>query len=120
MDVHRLRTCFGSVSAVLVTRLTYTHSLVCFLLTPPLLYHMLQLCTSQSSYDSCIAFLSMTPTCVVYSLALRASTNPETLRALSGVIAQPPAHHTLKTSTWEAARSGRGHETIAKSGLTLH
>jgi hypothetical protein len=38
MDVHRLRTRFSSVSAVSVTRLTCTHSLVCFLLTPPLLY----------------------------------------------------------------------------------
>jgi hypothetical protein len=40
----------------------------------------------------------MTPTCVVYSLALRASTNSETLRALSSVIAQPPAYHTLKSA----------------------
>jgi hypothetical protein len=75
MDVHRLRTRFGSVSAVSVTRLTCTRSLVCFLLTHPLLYHMLWLCDSQPSTDSCITLLSMTPTCVVYSLALQASCN---------------------------------------------
>jgi hypothetical protein len=98
MDVHRLRICFGSVSAVLVTCLTCTHSLVCFLLTHPLLYHMLRLCDSQPSTDSCIASLSVTPTCVVYSLALQASTNLETLCALSGVIAQPPAIHTFKST----------------------
>jgi hypothetical protein len=57
---------------------------------------MLWLCASQPSYDSRIAFLSMTPTCVVYSLALQASSNSVTLHALSGVIAQPPALHMLK------------------------
>jgi hypothetical protein len=66
LSVHRYITCISSDSAASVTCLTCTqYNLVCFLLTHPLLHHMLRLCDSRSSHDSCMTFSYMTRVLVV-------------------------------------------------------